>query len=283
MWTADPAQSVRVIEHGALHATIEVRRRILNSDYVQRISLAHNSPRLDFETTIEWQERHVMLKVAFPVDVLTPAATYEIQWGNVQRPTHRNTSWDWARFETAAQKWVDLSEGDYGVSLLNDCKYGHDIHDNVMRISLLRSPTMPDPEADQGRHHFAYSILPHAGPWDEQTIAAAYALNDPPLVVRTVGVDAGEPAPALSLFSVDSDNVVVETVKRAEDGEGVIVRLYEARRTRSQVTLKSAFPLAAAWRVNLLEEKQAELAVQGDSVTFQAKPYEIVTLRLLPS
>ena len=152
-----------------------------------------------------------------------------------------------------------------------------------MRISLLRSPTMPDPEADQGRHHFAYSILPHAGPWDEQTIAAAYALNDPPLVVRTVGVDAGEPAPALSLFSVDSDNVVVETVKRAEDGEGVIVRLYEARRTRSQVTLKSAFPLAVAWRVNLLEEKQAELAVQGDSVTFQAKPYEIVTLRLLPS
>ncbi len=135
--------------------------------YVQRISLSHNSPRLDFDTTIDWHERHILLKVAFPVDVLSPQATYEIQWGNVQRPTHRNTSWDWARFETCAQKWVDLSEGDYGVSLLNDCKYGHDIQDNVMRLSLLRSPTMPDPEADQGEHRFAYSLLPHAGGWDE--------------------------------------------------------------------------------------------------------------------
>ena len=164
-------------------ATLEIRRRILHSDYVQRISLAHNSPRLDIDTTIDWRERHVLLKVAFPVDVLTPTATYEIQWGNVERPTHRNTSWDWARFETCAQKWVDLSEGGYGVSLLNDCKYGHDIHDNVMRISLLRSPTMPDPEADQGEHRFVYSLLPHADRWNETTVAAAYALNDPLLVV----------------------------------------------------------------------------------------------------
>ena len=182
MWTADAPTSVEVVEAGPLHATIEIHRRILHSEYVQRISLAHNSPRLDFETTIDWHERHVLLKVAFPVDVLTPVATYEIQWGNVQRPTHRNTSWDWARFETCAQKWVDLSEGDYGVSVLNDCKYGHDIRDNVIRISLLRSPTMPDPEADQGEHRFAYSLLPHTGTWGETTIGAAYALNDPLLV-----------------------------------------------------------------------------------------------------
>jgi alpha-mannosidase len=144
---------------------LEIRRRILHSEYTQRISLSHNSARLDFETHIDWRERHALLKVAFPVDVLSPTATYEIQWGNVQRPTHRNTSWDWARFETCAQKWVDLSEGGYGVSLLNDCKYGHDIHDNVMRISLLRSPTMPDPEADLGEHHFSYSLFPHSGGW----------------------------------------------------------------------------------------------------------------------
>ncbi len=142
---------------------IEIHRRILHSTYVQRISLSYNSPRIDFDTTIDWQERHVLLKVAFPVDILSPVATYEIQWGNVQRPTHRNTSWDWARFETCAQKWVDLSEGDYGVSILNDCKYGHDILGNVIRISLLRAPTHPDPEADQGQHRFAYSILPHVG------------------------------------------------------------------------------------------------------------------------
>ena len=283
MWTADPAHSVHVIEQGALRATIEIRRRILNSDYVQRISLAHNSPQLDFGTTIDWRERHVMLKVAFPLDVLAPAATYEIQWGNVERPTHRNTSWDWARFETAAQKWVDLSEGDYGMSLLNDCKYGHDIRDNVMRISLLRSPTSPDPEADQGTHHFAYSILPHAGPWTESTIAAAYALNDPALVVRTERGSTESSLTDISLLSVDSPNIVVETVKRAEDGEGLIVRLYEARRTRGEATLTAAFPLAAAWRANLLEQNQAELPVQGNTVTFTAKPYEIITLRLAPA
>ncbi len=126
-----------------------------------------------------------MLKVAFPVDILAPQATYEIQWGNVQRPTHRNTSWDWARFETCAHKWVDLSEGNYGVSLLNDCKYGHDIRDNVMRMTLLRSTTMPDPMADFGEHDFKYSLYPHLGVWNEETQREAYLLNDPLLVYRS--------------------------------------------------------------------------------------------------
>ena len=283
MWTADPARSIEVVEQGPLRATLEIRRRVLHSDYVQRISLAHNSPRLDFDTTIDWRERHIMLKVAFPVDVLTPTATYEIQWGNTERPTHRNTSWDWARFETCAQKWVDLSEGDYGVSLLNDCKYGHDIRDNVMRISLLRSPTMPDPEADQGEHRFAYSILPHAGRWSETTIAEAYALNDPALAVRTERGAHASAAATTSLLSVDSPNIVIETVKRAEDGNGLIVRLYECRRTRTQATLTASFGVAAAYRANIMEENQAELAAQGKTVTFVAKPYEIITLRLVPA
>ena len=172
MWLAEPAEAIRVVEAGPLRATLEIKRRILHSAYTQRISLAAGSPRLDIATTIDWRERHILLKVAFPVDILAPAATYEIQYGNVQRPTHRNTSWDWARFETCAQKWADLSEGGYGVSLLNDCKYGHDIggtnhrYGNVMRLSLLRSPTYPDPEADQGEHRFIYSLLPHAGGWE---------------------------------------------------------------------------------------------------------------------
>ncbi len=286
VYAADPAQSVTVVEQGPLRATLEIRRRVLHSEYVQRISLAHNSPRLDFDTTIDWHERHIMLKVAFPVDVLTPTATYEIQWGNVERPTHRNTSWDWARFETCAQKWVDLSEGDFGVSLLNDCKYGHDIRDNVMRISLLRSPTMPDPEADQGEHRFAYSILPHAGRWNEATIAAAYALNDPALAVRTEGSTASggaAAADAISLLAVDSPNIVIETVKAAQDGNGLIVRLYECRRTRGEVTLTTGFDVAAAYRANLLEENRAELEANGKTVKFFAKPYEIITLRLVPA
>ena len=185
MWLAEPATSIEMVENGGLRQTVEIQRKILNSTYIQRISLSHNSQRLDFDTHIEWNERHVMLKVAFPVDILSPQATYEIQWGNVQRPTHRNTSWDWARFETCAHKWVDLSEGDYGVSLLNDCKYGHDIHDNVMRITLLRSPTMPDPMADFGEHQFCYSLYPHAGSWKEETQREAYLLNDPIICYRS--------------------------------------------------------------------------------------------------
>ncbi len=285
-WTAEPAESITVVEAGPLRATVEIVRTILHSRYVQRISLAHDSGRIDVNTTIDWRERHVLLKVAFPVDVMSPTATFEIQWGNVQRPTHRNTSWDWARFETCAQKWVDLSEGNYGVSLLNDCKYGHDIHGNVMRISLLRSPTHPDPEADQGEHHFSYSLLPHAGPWDLNTVAAAYALNDPLIVAGNVTEPASPPVPgplSARLCSVDRDHVVIETVKQAEDGDGIIVRLYECRRWRSQVTLTTGFALAGAARVNLLEEQKESLTVRDNTVVFDIKPYEIVTLRLRPA
>jgi len=284
-WSSEPAESVRVVEAGPLRATLEIRRRILHSSYVQRISLGRHGHRLDFDTSVDWRERHIMLKVAFPVDILSPVATYEIQWGNVQRPTHRNTSWDWARFETCAQKWVDLSEGGYGVSLMNDCKYGHDIQDNVLRMTLLRSPTEPDPQADQGEHHFAYSLLPHAGGWNETTVAAAYALNDPLLVYQRVADgDPNHRGVALGpLVAVDQPNVVVETIKRAEDGNGVIVRLYESQRRRGQATLIAGFELAGAWRTNLLEENQGELPLKGNQMTFAVKPYEIVTLRLVPA
>jgi alpha-mannosidase len=283
---------VRVVEAGPLRATLEVQRRILNSDYVQRISLAYNQPRLDFDTFIQWQERRIMLKVAFPVDILAPAATYEIQWGNVQRPTHRNTSWDWARFETCAQKWVDLSEGGYGVSLLNDCKYGHDIRDNVLRLTLLRSPTMPDPEADLGDHHFVYSLLPHSGGPTETTIASAYALNDPSVLwFMEAGLSqAGDrqsgsiPAPASApLIACAEANIVIETVKQAEDGQGIIVRFYESQRRRGMVNLKAGFEIESAWRTNLLEENQAALAPNGHDLTLSVRPFEIVTLRLIPA
>jgi alpha-mannosidase len=286
MWTGDPASSVQVVESGPLRATLEIHRRILHSDYTQRVSLSFNSPRLDFDTAIDWSERHILLKVAFPVEVFSPVATYEIQWGNVQRPTHRNTSWDWARFETCAQKWADLSEGDYGVSLLNDCKYGHDIRDNVMRISLLRSPTMPDPGADLGEHRFTYSLLPHAGGWGAPTIAAAYALNDP-LIVAEGQSPVSNPKPQISnlqpLISVDRSNIVIETIKQAEDGHGIIVRFYESQRQRGPVTLTTSFDLAEVWHTNLLEENQTALTPTGRSVSLLVKPYEIVTARLVPA
>lgn len=281
-WPAGPAGQVRVVEGGPLRACLEVRRRILSSELVQRISLAHNSPRLDFDTTVEWRERHILLKVAFPLDVLAPAATYEIQWGNVQRPTHRNTSWDWARFEVPAQKWVDLSEGGYGASLLNDGKYGHDVHDNVVRLTLLRGPTSPDPTADLGHHHFVYSLLPHAGSWDENTVGQAYALNDA-LIAWPTGrarPAAGRPGRAIPFLAVDRPNVVVETVKGAEDGRGVIVRLYESQRRRGTFRLEAGLPVLAAWHTNLLEEDQEPLDVEGQTVTASIRPYQIMTMRL---
>ncbi|MBP6472876.1 MAG: alpha-mannosidase [Chloroflexi bacterium] len=283
LYLAEAADSIRVVESGPLRATLEIRRRILHSSYIQRVSLCTNSPQLDFATVIAWQEKHVLLKVAFPVAVLSPVATYEIQWGSVQRPTHRNTSWDWARFETAAQKWVDLSEGGYGVALLNDCKYGHDIRDNVMRLSLLRAPTDPDPEADQGEHRFAYSLLPHANaPGSSVTPSTvaqrAYALNDPLRVVATNRPLRQTPEPLARV----PENIVVETVKQAEDGNGVIVRFYECNRQRGPITLAAGFALQAAYRCNVLEENEARLPVVGRRVDLVVRPFEIATVRLVP-
>ncbi len=291
IWLAEPATSLEVIEEGPLRATLEIKRRILNSPYTQRISLTHNSPRLDFDTHIEWRERKILLKVAFPVDILAPTATYEIQWGNVERPTHRNTSWDWARFETAAQKWVDLSEGDYGVSLLNDCKYGHDIYENVMRLTLLRGTTAPDPDADLGEHKFKYSLFPHTGSWDERTIAEAYALNDPLIVWTADGrrkTEEAVPRPPSSVpdqssfVQVNRPNLIVETIKRAQDGDGIIVRLYESQRKRGPFTLTTNFPIAAAWRTNILEANQTEIPAEDQKLHSTIKPYQILTLRLIP-
>lgn len=279
MWLSEPAARIDVLEAGPLRAVLEIERRILNSTYRQRISLFHNSPEIRIETNIDWQERHILLKVAFPVDILAPTATYDIQWGNVERPTHRNTSWDWARFETCAHKWVDLSESGYGVSLLNDCKYGHDIHDNVIRLSLLRGTTLPDPIADLGHHQFTYSLLPHAGDWRSKTIPAAYGLNDPLIVVSNPG---GGSLSSQQLFAVDRDHVVIETIKQAEDGNGLIVRLYECQRKRGSVTLTTGFDVAYARLTNLIEDDDLSLPISGRQIDLFIKPYEIITLRIVP-
>jgi alpha-mannosidase len=176
---------------------------------------------------------------------------------------------------------VDLSEGNYGVSLLNDCKYGHDIHDHVIRLTLLRSPTMPDPMADLGEHQFKYSLFPHAGPWDEETQREAYLLNDPIVVYRRKEESDKKPVARLeSLVSTSSPNVIIETVKRAEDGNGIIVRLYESQRKRGPVKLQVGFELEAAWETNLLEENQSAFDVKDNSIQLDLSPYQIMTLRL---
>jgi len=280
-WLAEPASAVKVLEKGLLRATLEIKRQILSSTYTQRISLDHNSARLDFDTEIDWQERKILLKAAFPIEVLSPTATYEIQWGNVERPTHHNTSWDWARFETAAQKWVDLSEGSYGVSLINDCKYGHDIHGNTIRLTLLRGTTAPDPEADLGKHTFKYSLFPHQGSWDENTVKQAYVVNNPLLVWEGDEI-AGNRTESFSLVAVDQPNLVIETIKKAQDGNGVIIRLYETQRCRGSFVLQTGFPVDKAFRTNIMEENQDSLELKGSHIKGTYKPYQIITLRVIP-
>lgn len=284
-WEAEPAYHIAVIETGPLRAAVEVRRRLDQSDIHQRIYLYRNSRRIDFDTWVDWRERHVLLKAAFPVDILSPTATYDIQWGNIERPTHRNTSWDWARFEVCAHKWADLSEGDYGVSLLNDCKYGYDVHDNVLRLTLLKSATEPDPNADLGEHRFTYSLLPHRGDWRNGTVAEGYDLNNPLAGIRVTGSGNGaQPLDLSALVSVDRPNAIIETVKLAEDGNGVIVRLYENERTRGPVRLSTSFTLAEVWECNLLEENEQALAIEdgGTALILNLTPYAIRTLRLVP-
>jgi alpha-mannosidase len=274
-------ESIRITEQGPLRVAVEIRRRYRSSAIVQTIYLYRDNRRIDFDTWIDWHEQHILLKAAFPVNVLAPAATFDVQWGNVQRPTHRNTSWDWARFETCAHKWADLSEGNYGVALLNDCKYGYDIHDNVLRLSLVKSATSPDEKADQGEHVMTYSLLPHEGDWRDEVVRSAYDLNVP-LILRRVSGGNSNAAASGSLLSVDAPYVVIETVKRAEDGNGLIVRLFENQRSRGKITLSAAFDLAAAYHTNLLEENAETLPVQGNQVQLEIAPYQIVTLRLIP-
>jgi alpha-mannosidase len=272
---------ISVVSTGPARAAVRMVRRFGGSEVEQTISLDAGSRALRFATTVEWHERHKLLKVAFPVAVHSPRASFEIQYGHVERPTHANTSWDWARFEVSAHKWVDLSEPDYGVALLNDCKYGVDVRGSTLRLSLLRAPTMPDPEADQGHHEFTYALFPHQGDLRAGgVIRAAYELNVP-LTVAPIGTPSrGERPGADAFIEVDRPGMIVEAVKRADGDDATIVRLYEAWGTRGPATMRFGFAVARAWRTDLLEREQDELSVSDDGVTLQLRPFEIVTLKL---
>ena len=276
-WDVTDLRGFSWVEMGPVRATLRLERQFSHSTITQEIHFYADLRRIDFETTVDWKEHQSLLKVHFPVDVHTDEATFEIQYGNVTRKTHRNTSWDKARFESCGQKWMDVSEGHYGVSLLNDCKYGHSVKDSCIGLTLIKSGTEPNPTTDQEMHFFTYSLYPHAETWKAAgTVPQAFFLNQPALVSK-----GGKPGESFSLASLNVPNVVLETVKKAEDGDGVILRMYECENARTPVTLTFNRPFASAESCNCLEEPDGEpVKVDGNKVSFLVKPFEIKTVRI---
>ncbi|MEG8278971.1 alpha-mannosidase [Streptomyces sp. AHA2] len=276
------ASSVTVAEQHPLSGAIRVERDFgKGSRITQTITLRAGSPRIDFETDIDWHETEKILKAAFPVDIRAPHSSAEIQFGHVQRPTHTNTTWEAARFEVSGHRWVHIGEPGYGVALVNDSTYGHDVSRTVredggttttVRLSLVRAPRIPDPEADQGRHRFAYALLP--GARIEDAVAEGYALNLPLLTADA----AGAPEPVVS---VEGEGITVEAVKLADDTSGdVVVRLYESRGGRAEGVLRTGFPLAGARITDLLERPLEDAETTDGGVALVLRPFQILTLRL---
>ncbi len=281
MWEVKDVESVRLIENGPLRAGIEIRRRFLNSTIAQEIYLYSCIGRIDIVNKIDWKEKQILLKASFPVDVHAEKATYEIQYGNVERPTHGNTSWDKAKFEVCAHKWADVSEDGYGVSLMNDCKYGHSIIDSEMKLTLLKSATNPNPDADREYHEFTYSLYPHQGSWKEaNTVNMAYSLNCP-LYCRLIDAHEGILPAEMSYISVNNPNVIIEVVKQAEDGNGTIVRMYECYNRRTAVSARTFKEINSIWECDLMENNLNEIPHEKNSFGFEIKPYEIKTFRII--
>ncbi len=273
----DEVKAIRIVESDPLRVTVEVETTVsATASLVQRISLSAESPRLDFEAEVDWREKNQFLKVEFPLALRSDYATYEIQFGHVRRPTHFNTTWDFARFEVSAHRWADLSEPAYGVALLNDSKYGYACHGNVLRLSLLRAPKSPDTEADMGKHHFRYALFPHAaGPQLGGVIPEAAAFNQP------LRVYAAESAPSSEgFFALDNPAVVLDTVKLAEDSDDLVLRIYESHGAHQVATLQSRLPLGKVTRVDLLEQGNETVAKTSGAIKLALRPFEIVTLKV---
>ena len=284
-WDVQGLLEFKVLENVPLRACIYVKRQFLESEIEQYLYFYSHTKRIDFRTRVDWREHQILLKTAFPVDVLADKASYEVQFGNVERPTHRNTSWEQARFEVCAHKWADVSEYGYGVAVLNDCKYGMDIRESVMRLTLLKSGIFPNQDADNEVHEFTYSLYPHRGGFREgHVIQEAYDLNCPLHAVWASGKCGWN----CSYLTIEVENIIVDTVKQAEDGDGVIIRFYEAYGQRTETGI--LLPFSDGRQVEECDclERPVGKAVAVREGTeacekvwnLQFSPYEIKTLRV---
>ena len=256
-----------------------IARTYQNSTMVQYIWLWKNSRRIDFDHEIDWHQHHQFVKLAFPLDLHTNEAAFEIQYGHVRRPTHKNTSWDAAKFEVCGHKWVDMAETGYGVALLNDCKYGFSTDGSTLELSVLKAGNYPTDEVDQGLHRFSCSLLPHEGTlYEAGVIREAYSFNQP-LLATTVGAAAGTNPESFCLASCDADNIILEGVKKAQADNSMILRLYESFDRRCTATITVADGFTKAYLCDLMENELEELSFDGHSVTIPVKNFEIITLK----
>jgi alpha-mannosidase len=277
----DHADSVEVVGNGTELPVIRITRHLQSSKFVQSIRLAPGTGQVDIENDIDWHESHVLLKAAFPLSASGPFATYEIPYGSIDRPTTRNNSWEKAQFEVPAMRWADLGDGKHGLSVINNSKYGYDAAGNVLRLTLLRSPKWPDPDADMGHHHFHYALYPHAGTWkDALTVRHGWEYNYPLTAVVTTA-HAGTLPAEHSFASVAPENVVLTAVKKAEDANGLIFRVYEWAGKASTVEFHVPPGATGATVTNLMETPEGSpLTIAGDVVKAPIKPYEILTIRV---
>jgi alpha-mannosidase len=267
-----PAHEARIVTETPLRAEIAFEHRLGNaSTGTQTIRLDADAPRVEFDWSLDWHEAQKILKVRFPVDVRSPNATYEMQFGAVERPTHYTTKHDLARYEVPGHRWSDLSEHGFGVALLSESKYGYSTFGNELRMSLLRAPKMPDPESDMGPHRFQYALYPHLGGWQEGGVVAEGLDFNVPFVWAAAAVE--------SLFALDTADLVLDTVKLAEREDALVLRLYEAHGARGRARLALGVPASSVTRANLLEDPEGDqLPLAGATAELDYRPFEIITL-----
>ena len=276
---SDHLQSIKLVESGSMRTVVRLQRLLgEKSSVTQDIILWAKLPRIDFVCEVDWHENRKMLKVGFPLAIVSDEVKAEIAFGHVKRATHRNTSWEKARYEFAAHKWVDFSQADYGVALFNDCKYGHDMIDNHLRLTLLRSPKSPDPEADMGQHLFRYALWPHSGDLSHSdAIQAAYQFNFP-LRMRLGDAHPGELPQQLSFIEVVGNGAILETIKKAHRGNQIVWRLYEAYGSKVFGSIVTNFPMRECFSSDLLERPQRSLPLaQPTRLDFHLPPFSLAT------
>lgn len=279
MWYLDKAQSVSVKECSAVRSVINVVRAFNESTISQDIILEADSPTLIFDTTVDWHEREKVLKAEFPLDIRARFATYEIAHGALERPTYANNSYEKAMFEVCAHKWADLSQGDIGVSIINDCKYGYDIDKNVMRITLMRAPVLPDATADKGISTFRYGVYVHENRWDDaDTVKEAFRENIP-LTARFVPSGKGKDYER-SFIKVSDERIMIDAVKPAQDGDGIILRVYETNAHTGEVSITLPFDITQLWECNMMEVNERTADFNGNTFTFITHPFEVHTFRV---